>query len=279
MKKLIAALVLMMCGSLAVAAEGGHPLESAPNRVNNLVSLQNGAKLFVNYCLNCHSASSMRYNRLRDIGLTDVQIRDNLLFTGEKVGDLMTIAMTPKDGKAWFGATPPDLSVIARAKSSHAGTGADYLYTYLRSYYRDQSKATGWNNLTFPNVGMPHVFWERQGPRELSTVAVHAVGEGDKKGWEKVTTLYDVNGIATVKKEPVTGHVGGESLTARFINKDPERAAAFDNDVADLVAFMSYMSEPAQLQRTRLGVWVMLFLAVFAVIAWRLNSVYWKDVK
>jgi len=290
MKKLLGALVLMLSSSLACAAEGGFPLEHAPDRINNLVALQNGARLFVNYCLNCHSASSMRYNRLKDIGLTDVQIRDNLLFTGEKVGDLMTIAMAPKDAKAWFGAAPPDLSVIARAKSSHAGTGADYIYTYLRAYYRDTSKATGWNNLVFPNVGMPHVLWERQGPRELTTTTYHpahaeAPAEGAKpaaghgKAWEKVTTVYDVNGIATSKTEALTGYMGGERVETRFSSKDPVRTAAFDNDVGDLVAFMSYIAEPAQRERTRLGVWVLLFLAIFAVIAWRLNAVFWKDIK
>ena len=144
----------------AVQASGGSfPLDTAPKRVNSEAALQNGAKLFVNYCLNCHGAVSMRYNRLRDIGLTDEQIKQNLLFSGEKVGDMMTVAISPKDAKAWFGAMPPDLSVIARAK------GADYLYTYLRTFYKDDTKATGWNNMAFPSVGMPHVMWELQGVR------------------------------------------------------------------------------------------------------------------
>ncbi len=278
MKKLLGALILMLTCAGAYAAEGGYHLEKAPARVNDLSSLQNGAKLFVNYCLNCHAAVSMRYNRLKDIGLTDEQIKDNLLFTGGKVGDMMTTAMSAKEAKEWFGAAPPDLSVIARSKSVNAGpTGADYLYTYLRTFYRDDTKPTGWNNLVFPSVGMPHAMWERQGPRELVTVAMHK-GEGEH-GWERVTTSYDANGAATVKKEPVANYHGAETSESRFIPQDPVKAAAYDSDVADLVAFMSWMAEPVQKERTRLGVWVLLFLAFFTVITWRLNAVYWKDIK
>ena len=200
---------------------GGRLPLKAPYRVNDVASLQNGAKLFVNYCLNCHSASSMRYNKLRDIGLTDQQIKESLLFTGEKVGDMMHVAMTAKDAKKWFGTTPPDLSVIARAKSVNAGpSGSDYIYTYLRTFYRDTSRATGWNNLVFPAVGMPHALWERQGPRELTTVAMHEVEgkEGEPKTWEKVTTVYDAQGFANVKAEPVAnyhGHATFEAIQGR----------------------------------------------------------------
>ncbi|GGX19839.1 cytochrome c [Pigmentiphaga litoralis] len=278
MKKLLGALILMLTCSGAYAAEGGFPLDTAPFRSNDLSALQNGAKLFVNNCLNCHSASSMRYNRLRDIGLTDEQIAKNLLFTGEKVGDLMTVAMTPKDAKTWFGAAPPDLSVIARAKSVNAGpSGSDYIYTYLRTFYRDQAQATGWNNLVFPSVAMPHVLWQEQGPHTVTTVAMHAA-EGEH-GWERITTVHDENGVPTVTREPVPNYHGHESSVSRIVPKNPVQAAAFDNQVADLVAFMTWMSEPAAQQRTRLGVWVLLFLAVFTIIAWRLNSVYWKDIK
>jgi len=129
-KKLLGAFALMLTCTTAMAAEGGYPLERAPDRLNDVASLQNGAKLFVNYCLNCHSANAMRYNALAEIGLTDQQIRDSLLFTGEKVGDLMQVAMKPADAKKWFGAAPPDLSVMARAQSVNAGpSGADYIYT------------------------------------------------------------------------------------------------------------------------------------------------------
>ena len=143
-KKLIGAVAFTLACTAAYASEGGYPLDAAPNRVNDVAALQNGAKLFVNYCLNCYSASAMRYNKLQDIGLTDEQIKENLLFTGEKVGDLMHVAMRPEDAKRWFGTTPPDLSVIARAKSINAGpSGADYIYTYLRTFYRDTARATG----------------------------------------------------------------------------------------------------------------------------------------
>jgi len=278
MKKLIGLLILMLACTGAAAQEGGYPLEHAPARGTDLPALQNGAKLFVNYCLNCHSAAAMRYNRLKDIGLTDEQIKQNLLFTGGKVGDMMTIAMNAKEAKAWFGAAPPDLSVIARAKSATAGpSGADYLYTYLRTFYRDESRPTGWNNLVFPNVGMPHALWQRQGPRVLTTVAMHH-GEGEH-GWERVTTTYDENGVATVKREPVADYHGEETSESRFTAKDPARIAAFDNDVGDLVAYLVWMSEPVQRERVRLGVWVLIFLGLFTFVTWRLNAVYWKDVK
>ena len=280
-KKLIGAVALMLTCTATLAAEGGFPLEKAPDRINDVASLQNGAKLFVNYCLNCHSAQSMRYNKLQDIGLTDQQIQDSLLFTGDKVGDLMKIAMTPQDAKKWFGTTPPDLSAIARAKSVNAGpSGADYLYTYLRTFYRDTSKATGWNNLAFPNVGMPHALWDRQGPRELTTVAVHQVEAADgTRNWERVTTVYDAQGYATAKTEPLADYRGHGSLETRFKAVNPAQSAAYDQDVADLTAFMSWMAEPVQLYRKQLGVWVLLFLGLFLVVAWRLNAAYWKHVR
>jgi ubiquinol-cytochrome c reductase cytochrome c1 subunit len=131
-------------------------------------ALQNGAKLFVNYCLTCHSASYMRFNRLRDIGLTEAQIKDNLLLGGQKVGDTMKVALDPKQAKDWFGTLPPDLTVIARSRAGAQGSGADYLYTYLRGFYRDETKATGWNNTVFPSVAMPHVLWELQGQQVMA---------------------------------------------------------------------------------------------------------------
>jgi len=151
----------------AHAAGGGIAWDKAPNKTNDLGALQNGAKLFVNYCLNCHSAAFMRYNRLKDIGLTEQQIKDNLLFTTTKVGDTMKAAIDPAQAKEWFGKNPPDLTLMARSRSGKGGTGADYLYTYLRTYHRDASKPTGWNNLAYPNVGMPNVLWELQGDRVL----------------------------------------------------------------------------------------------------------------
>jgi ubiquinol-cytochrome c reductase cytochrome c1 subunit len=249
LKKLIAALVLLP--ALALASEGGFPLDPAPARTD-LASLQNGARLFVNYCLNCHSASAMRYNRLRDIGLSEEQIKANLLFTTDKVGGLMKSAMTPADGKAWFGAAPPDLSVIVRAKASDAGSGADYVYTYLRTYYADSSRPTGWNNLVYPNVAMPHVLWQLQGVRNAKFAEEKDAHTG----------------------EVVHKFVGFEQVTPGTLSP-----IDYDAAVADLVAFMNWMSEPVQEQRRRLGVWVLLFLGILLVLVWRLNASYWKDVR
>jgi ubiquinol-cytochrome c reductase cytochrome c1 subunit len=240
----------------AAAAEGGAPLDRFPKeRVTDLVALQNGAKLFVNYCLNCHAASAMRYNRLTDaaVGLNEAQIKGNLLFAAEKVGEPMTVALQAKQGKEWFGTAPPDLSLIARSRASAAGSGSDYLYTYLRTFYRDDTKATGWNNLVFPNVAMPHVMWELQGQQR----AVY-VERPDSHDPKKTLRVLD-------RLEPISP--GTLSKTE------------YDAAVADLVAYLQWMSEPAQNQRVRIGVWVLLFLGLFTVIAWRLNAAYWKDVK
>ncbi len=251
LKKLIAALALVPV--LALASEGGFPLERAPDRTKDLVSLQNGAKLFVNYCLNCHSAAAMRYNRLRDIGLTEDQIKNNLLFTGDKVGDLMKVSLTAKDAKEWFGAAPPDLSVIARAKASEAGSGADYLYTYMRTFYKDDSRPTGWNNMVFPNVGMPHALWELQGVRSAKFVE-------QKDPHEEGKTVHAFAGFEQVKP--------GKMSTLEY-----------DNAMADLVGYLEWMAEPVQNTRKQLGVWVLLFMGLLVVLAWRLNASYWKDVK
>lgn len=251
MKKLLISLCLVLGIALpAFAATDMIPLDKAPNKLNDLSSLQNGAKIFVNYCLNCHAAAYMRFNRLKDIGLTDKQIKDNLLFTTDKVGDTMKISMDAKQGKDWFGGNPPDLTVIARSRSGQGGTGADYLYTYLRTYYRDDTKATGWNNLAFPNVGMPHVLWELQGQRRpvYKEVMQHGHPTPVFAGWQQITP-----GKMT--------------------------AVEYDTAVADLVNYMQWMSEPAQTTRVQIGVWVMLFLLIFMVIAWRLNASYWKDIR
>jgi ubiquinol-cytochrome c reductase cytochrome c1 subunit len=165
MKKL---LIALLCAPLLAFAAGVElHLDKAPDHSRDLPALQNGAKVFINYCLNCHSASYFRYNRLTDIGLTEVQIKDNLLFASDKVGETMTIAMRRAEAKQWFGAAPPDLTVIARARASEFGSGADWLYTYLRGFYRDDARPTGWNNTVFANVGMPHVLWELQGQQEM----------------------------------------------------------------------------------------------------------------
>ena len=156
MKKLLLSLLAALSLGTAHASSDGINWDRFPaERVTDMAALQNGAKLFVNYCMNCHSASYVRYNRLRDIGLTEQQIKDNLVFTGAKVGDTMKAAIDAKDAKEWFGAVPPDLSVVARSRADGSkGSGADYLYTYLRTYYRDETRPTGWNNA---EIGRAHV--------------------------------------------------------------------------------------------------------------------------
>jgi len=233
------------------AAEGGIRWDKAPDKTNDLGALQNGAKLFVNYCLNCHSAAFMRYNRLTDIGLTEQQIKDNLLFTDAKVGDTMVAAIDPKQAKEWFGANPPDLTVIARSRSAVGqGSGADYLYTYLRTYFPDDTKVSGWNNLAFPNVGMPHVLWELQGVRKplYQTMSSHGREVQNFAGWEQLTP-----GTMTPLE--------------------------YDQAMGDLVSYLQWMGEPARNTRTRVGVGVLLFLALLTLFTWRLNAAYWKDIK
>lgn len=255
LQKILLALAsaLMLLAGPALAAGGGIAWDRFPKeRATDMAALQNGAKLFANYCLNCHAAGFMRYNRMRDIGLTDAEIEQNLIFTGAKVGETMKVSLDPRQAKEWFGATPPDLTVIARSRSAAGmGSGADYVYTYLRTYYRDPTKATGWNNLAFPSVGMPHVLWQLQGERR-----------------------------PIFEKRMEHGHEV-EVFTGRWEQVKPGTMTPdeYDNAVADLVAFLQWMSEPVQKERVRLGVWVLLFLAVFTVIAWRLNAAFWKDVK
>ena len=260
MNKLIATLVAVLATTAALLAtparanEGGIHMDAFPTeKLHDMAALQRGAKLFVNYCLNCHAAAFMRYNRLRDLDLTEDQIRNNLVFAAEKVGETMKVSLDPRQAKDWFGATPPDLTVIARSRASESFSGADYLYTYLRTYYRDDTKATGWNNLAFPSVGMPNALWELQGQRK----AVFAE-ESDPHDHAKSAHVFK----------------GFEQLTPGKLS-----AQEFDSAVGDLVAYLQWMGEPAQGLRVRLGVWVLLFLAMFTVIAWRLNAAYWKDVK
>ena len=254
MKKIIAAFVLASSFSLTPAVSigaGDHVvLDRAPIKLNDQESLQRGAAMFVNYCLNCHSANYMRYNRLRDIGLSEKQILDNFVtpFTGGKVGDLMKNTMNPGESKVWFGAPPPDLTVIARSRASEAGSGADWLYTYLRTFYRDASRPTGWNNTTFPNVGMPHVLWELQGEMEMKPEKVRADGY-----------------MATVDK-PTLAKPG-------TMNR-----VEYDAAVADLVNYMVYMAEPAAKSRKTIGLLVLSFLTVLIGLTYALKKNFWKDV-
>jgi ubiquinol-cytochrome c reductase cytochrome c1 subunit len=241
MKKLLIA--LLFAPLACWASEQGYRLDRAPIDPQDLVSLQAGARTFVNYCMGCHGAQFMRYNRLTDLGLTEQQIKDNLLFAGDKVGATMKVAMTAAQGKAWFGVPPPDLSVIARAR------GADWLYTYLRSFYRDPNTATGWNNVVFPNVGMPNVLWTLQGEKALQEV------KSEEGGHEKIDYV----------------------LTE--LSKGSQNTVQFDTTVRDLVNFLVYVGEPAATSRVRIGIVVLFVLAILFVLAYALKKEYWKDVK
>jgi ubiquinol-cytochrome c reductase cytochrome c1 subunit len=255
MKKILLSLLLAFgLHGNASASEAGYPWDKFPTeKLTDMAALQSGARLFVNYCLNCHSAAYMRYNRLRDIGLTEDQIKKNLLFTTEKVGETMKVSLDPRQAKDWFGAQPPDLSVIARSRAEIGrGTGADYLYTYLRTFYRDDTRPTGWNNLAFPNVGMPNVLWELQGQRTAKFVEM-------KDPHEEGVSLHRFAGFEATTTGQLSEH-------------------AFDEAVADLVAYMQWMGEPAQATRIRVGVWVLLFLGMLTVFVWRLNAAYWRSV-
>lgn len=245
-RKLLAA--LLAAPALALAVEEVK-LDRAPIDERDLISLQRGAQVFMNYCLNCHSASYMRYNRLEELGLTAKQIRDNLVLTEAKVGDLMKTAMATMDAKEWFGTLPPDLTVIARSRSSQAGSGADWLYTYLRTFYRDPARPTGWNNTVFGDVAMPHVLWQLQGEQVLKT-------------------------------EERTLPGGGKQQVQRLVLEKPGTLTPVEYDrlVADLVNYLVYMGEPAKRLRIELGVYTLLALGVLFVLAYALKKEYWKDV-
>ncbi len=224
---------------LALASSGTVPLDKAPVDLADHESLQRGARIFINQCLNCHSAGYMRYTRLQDLGLTEDQIKENLLFTAEKPGETMNVAMTKADAKAWFGATPPDLTVISRSR------GPDWLYTYMRSFYRDDSRPTGWNNLVFDKVGMPHVLWTLQG-----------------------------------EMVPVYRKVGGHDVVDHLALSKPGSVtlAQYDAMMSDLVNYLVWMGEPAKMQRQQLGLLVLGFLAIFFVVAYYLKKEFWKDI-
>ena len=262
-------LVLALAAPFATAQEESVRLDSAPIDPRNLASLQAGARTFVNYCLNCHSAGMMRYHKLLDIGLTERQIKDNLLFTADKVGELMNVAMTKKDAKDWFGTVPPDLSVVARAR------GPDWLYTYLRSFYRDPESATGWNNMVYERVAMPHVLWMLSGrqvqvERKFKTAEqAEAVGRQQNSAW-KIDALTPEQ----------AGKDGARFVLKTIKTETPGSLSQIDYDVVvrDLVNFMTWMAEPNQLERKRVGYVVMLILLILLVLAYLLYKEFWKDV-
>ena len=248
---------LMLALPLSANASGGGHYEHVDIDLGDQVSLQRGAQIFANYCLSCHSASGMRYNRLQDLGLSEDEIRKNLMFTTDKTGDVMQSAMHPEDAKRWFGAEPPDLTLIARSR------GADYLYAYLRGFYKDPSRPTGWNNLVFDKVGMPHPLWEQQGIRAV---------ELDSKG--QPVMVKDAHGNLVPKL-----YWESTGLHSRRLPNGEVSAKEFDRYAKDLVAYLVYMGEPAQLQRKQIGYGVLLFLfAIMLPLAYFLKKEYWKDV-
>lgn len=246
-KKILACVAaLVVLPGAALAAGGGTQYEHANNEVHNQASLQRGAKNFVNYCLGCHSAKYVRYNRVAaDLGLTEQQLSDNLLFTSDSPHATMKVTINADDANKWFGVVPPDLSLIARSRSP------DYLYTFLKSFYADPAKATGVNNLALPGTAMPHVLWELQGTQE-------AVWEGHTDAQGNVQKHFKEFKLASPGK------------------LNPEEYDAF---VRDTVNFLDYIGEPMQVQRQSLGFVVIAFLVFFTLLAYALKKEYWKDVK
>jgi ubiquinol-cytochrome c reductase cytochrome c1 subunit len=241
-----AVLLLALIAPLAWPASGEKHLDHANNDVLNVASLQRGARNFVNYCLGCHSAKYVRYNRLaEDLGLTEDQLIENLMFTGERPFDTMSIAMSHDDAQRWFGVAPPDLSLIARSR------GTDYVYTFLRTFYLDDSRPTGVNNMVLPQTAMPHVLWDVQGIQK----AVYE-GESDAEG--------------NMHKKFAGFELAREGRLS-------ERE--YDEFVRDIVNFLDYVGEPMKIERQKLGLRVLGFLIVFFLFAYFLKREYWKDVK
>lgn len=233
--------------ALGWAAASGGMIEHAGNDVTNIASLQRGARNFVNYCLGCHSAQYVRYNRLaKDLGLSEAQVVENLMFTGERIHDTLRVAMNPEDAKRWFGIQPPDLSLIARSR------GTDYLYTFLKSFYVDPSRPTGVNNMVLPGTSMPHVLWELQGVQR---------------------PVYDG------ESDPEHEAVHKKFREFELVQPGKLSEQEFDQFVRDTVNFLDYIGEPMQIERRHLGMRVLAFLFVFFLFAYFLKKEYWKDVK
>jgi ubiquinol-cytochrome c reductase cytochrome c1 subunit len=242
MKKLA---FLFLALPLFASASEKVALDRLPATSDMQTSMQRGARNFVNHCLNCHGAAYFRYSKLQDIGLSEKQIKDNLMFATDKIGDTMKTSMDAKSAKEWFGAAPPDLSVIARSRSN------DWLYTYLRTFYRDDTRPTGWNNLAFPNVGMPHV-------------------------------MYDLQGEQVLEERKIPGAHGGEAhvvKSLKLVKAGSMSPAEYDNYVRDTVNFLAYVAEPIKETRFRMGIWVMFFLTALFFVMLGLKKEIWKDIK
>jgi ubiquinol-cytochrome c reductase cytochrome c1 subunit len=254
---------ILLAVTLTVSAEeSGLHLVPAPAKRLDVESLQRGARNFVNYCLNCHSAQYMRYNRLTDLAISEPEIRDNLMFATDKLGSTMTVAMSKADATAWFGTAPPDLSVEARIR------GIDWLYSYLLGFYRDENTVTGWNNLVFNNVSMPHVLWKLSGVQRLVETEFEDEGKAE-------AAAIAAKGLALAER------INDHKYVVKTLAQDepgtlpPVEYKAF---VADLVNFMDYVSEPVRNERINIGIGVLIYLGVLLVFAYALKRAYWKDV-
>jgi ubiquinol-cytochrome c reductase cytochrome c1 subunit len=245
MRRLITAAILGLLAPLALASTEGPKLHNANVDLGDRASLQRGARMFVNYCVSCHSASFMRYNRIAaDLDIPLDKLKQNLMFTTTKVGDTMTVAMQPSDAEKWFSVAPPDLSVVARAR------GEDWLYSFLQGFYLDASRPTGVNNVYFPATAMPHVLWELQG---LKRPVFHTVTD------EAGNKVQEIDHLDTA--------VAGKLSEAEY-----------KSAIRDLVSFLVYLGEPAKLVRYKVGLGVLLFLAVLFVPTYLMKREYWKDV-
>jgi ubiquinol-cytochrome c reductase cytochrome b subunit len=268
MNKILLSLLLVL--PLTVFASGAEKecgtieCDKFEPELHDNASLQRGAKYFVNYCMGCHSLAYMRYERMADdLGIPHEVAQQNLNFSGSNIGDLMAIAAPAKEQKKWFGATPPDLTLVARAR------GVEWLYTYLRNFYQDEKRPYGVNNRVFKDVGMPHVMLELQGLAKCAPGSVHAENGGIKRDpLTREEVLFD----------PQTGvalNPCGRLVVEKAGKMNGEQ---FDKAIGDLVSFLAYAGEPAALKRQRMGVYALFFVSLFFVVAWLLNREYWKDV-
>lgn len=270
MKKLIAFAVLALAPLTGFAAGGGANPFVVPSNVDvaNDAAIQRGAKYFTNYCMGCHSAKYVRYQLMKNVGLTEDQIKENLIFDGSKAGDLMTIAMTDRDAGEWFGAPAPDLTLESRLRK-----GPDWVYSYLKGFYTDPSRPMGVNNTVFPNVGMPNVLWELEGIKE----AVYRY-EVRHDGHTVAKFYNEAEAVAMLKDK-------GDGYKLEKVVDSLEQAQAgkmtpaeFDQVARDLATYLAYIAEPIAEERKRLGVWVILFLTLFTVLAYFMKKEWWKDV-
>lgn len=267
MKKIVILLFVLIApmivsSSYAAGGHGSAHLDEVHIDMDDKASLQNGAKLFVNYCLSCHSAAYSRYERVAaDLDIPLSHLKDNMMFTTDKAGDLMTAAMSESDGKKWFGVAPPDLTVVSRVRKPN------WVYTYLRSFYRDESTPSGWNNSLFSNVAMPHVMYELQGSPKLISLP------GDDSAEHKTEKHGDEHAHAA---DESTYTAGGAVFDMSHRGKLSN--AEFDSEMRDLTNFLVYLAEPAQMQRKKIGVWTLVFLIIFMLLAIVLKKEYWRDV-